>query len=128
MSFSVWAVSGRTEIRVRECRLNEADQAESFRCAQRLPELVRRLTLSHNAIGLHPAKRRACLSRDYLIEIILKAEFDILRASGLRFFRKLPTVRGDRREAINRFSATERDFRAARILCPDPPFGALHAQ
>ena len=88
------AVSGERKY-VRECRLNEADQAESFYRVHRLPGLMRRLRLSHNAIGLHPPsawRDDRAIYRDYLIEIILKTEFDILRAYGLRFFRKLPTV------------------------------------
>ncbi|WP_334042009.1 hypothetical protein [Burkholderia ambifaria] len=79
----------------KKIRSNEADQAESFCRVQRLPGLVRRLTSSHNAIGLHPqnaGRDYRGISRDYLIEIIVKTEFDILRASGLRFFLKLPTV------------------------------------
>ena len=59
---------------------------------------------------------------DYLIEIMAAAE---LRSKG-KVFPNMPTVSEDRRKAINRFSATEREVSATRTS--DPLFGALHAQ
>ncbi|WP_412023689.1 hypothetical protein [Burkholderia cepacia] len=49
-----------------------------------------------------------------------------IRGRGKVFERIADSKVEDRRKAINRFSATERDFSAARTT--DPPFGALHAQ